>query len=71
MLFKGSRPRVLSGFRVSRGLHCAIVLCKSREVEIRMLLVCIIREEKRMEVLEGRRDIYTRVQRFLSSKFNL
>jgi len=27
-----------------------VVLCKSREVEIRMLSVCIIREEKRMEV---------------------
>jgi len=27
-----------------------VVLCKSREVEIRMLSVCIIREEQRMEV---------------------
>jgi len=27
-----------------------VVLCKSREVEIRMLSVCIIQEGKRMEV---------------------
>jgi len=27
-----------------------IVLCKSRDVEIRMLSVCIIQEEKRKEV---------------------
>jgi len=27
-----------------------VVLCKSREVEIRMLSVCMIRKEKRMEV---------------------
>jgi hypothetical protein len=38
-----------------------IVLCKSCDVEIRMLSVCIIREEKRKEVLAGRRDIYTSV----------
>jgi hypothetical protein len=36
-------------------------LCKSREVEIRMLSVCIIREDKRTEMKAGRRDIYTRV----------
>jgi hypothetical protein len=34
-----------------------IVLCKSHVVEIRMLSVCIIREETRMEVYAGRRDI--------------
>jgi hypothetical protein len=38
-----------------------VVLCKSRDVEIRMLSVCIIREEKRKEVSAGTRDIYTRV----------
>jgi len=38
-----------------------VVLCKSSDVEIRMLSVCIIREEKRKEVEVGRRDIYTRV----------
>jgi hypothetical protein len=35
-----------------------VVVCKSRDVENRMLLVCIIREEERKEVLPGRRDIY-------------
>jgi len=38
-----------------------VVSCKLREVEIRMLSVCIKREEKRMEVEAGRRDIYTQV----------
>jgi hypothetical protein len=33
----------------------------SHDVEIRMLSVCIIREEKRKEMLAGRRDTYTRV----------
>ena len=27
-----------------------VVMCKSRDVEIRMLSVCIIREEKRKQV---------------------
>jgi hypothetical protein len=36
-----------------------VVLCKSREVEIRMLSVCILQEETRMEVYAGRRDVYT------------
>jgi hypothetical protein len=36
-----------------------VVLCKSRDVEIRMLSVCIIQEKKRKEMLVGRRDIYT------------
>jgi hypothetical protein len=34
-----------------------VVLCKSCQVEIRMLSVCKIRDEKRMEVYAGRRDI--------------
>jgi len=38
-----------------------VVLAKSREVEIRMISVCIVREEKRMEVEALRRDIYSRV----------
>jgi hypothetical protein len=38
-----------------------VVLCKSYEVQIRMLSVFIIREEMRLEVEEGKRDIYTRV----------
>jgi len=38
-----------------------VVLCKSREVKIRMLSVCIIPEENSMEVLAGRWNIYTRV----------
>jgi hypothetical protein len=38
-----------------------IVLCKSGDVEISMLLVCILRGEKRKEVKAGRRDIYTQV----------
>jgi len=28
MLFKGSRPQVLSGFRVWRNLHCTSLLCR-------------------------------------------
>jgi len=53
----------------------AVGLCKSRDVEIvqdtggvfkcwrcvYMLAVCLIREEKRIEVWRGRRDIYTQV----------
>jgi hypothetical protein len=38
-----------------------VVLCNSRDVEIRMLSVCIIKEEKRKKMKPGRRDIYTRV----------
>ena len=38
-----------------------VALCTSRDVEIRMLSVCIIREEKSKEVSAGRRDIDTRV----------
>jgi hypothetical protein len=38
-----------------------VVLCKSHDVEIRMLSVCMIREEKIKEVQAGTRDIYTRI----------
>jgi hypothetical protein len=38
-----------------------VVLCKSRDVEFRMLSVCIILQEKRMEMKAGRSDIYTQV----------
>jgi hypothetical protein len=38
-----------------------VVFCKSRDVEIRMLSVCIIQEVKRNEVNVEKRDIYTRV----------
>jgi hypothetical protein len=38
-----------------------VVLGKSRDVEIRMLSVCIIREKERKKIYTGRRDIYTRV----------
>jgi hypothetical protein len=38
-----------------------VVMFKSRDVEFRMLSLCIIPEEKRMEVMAGRRDIYTPV----------
>jgi len=48
------------GYRVCFGTT-GVVLCKSRDVEIRMRSVGIIREEKRMEMKAGRRDIYTRV----------
>jgi len=48
------------GYRVCFGMR-GVVLCKSRDVEIRMLSVCMIREEKRKEMQAGRRDIYTRV----------
>jgi hypothetical protein len=58
------KPRVnlqsCVGYRVcfeTRG----VVLCKSHDVEIRMLSVCIIREENRKEMKAGRRDLYTRV----------
>jgi len=34
-----------------------VVLCKSRDLEIRMLSVCIIWEEKGDEVYTGSRDI--------------
>jgi len=37
------------GYRLCFGLR-GVVLCKSRDVEIRMLSVCIIREEKRKEM---------------------
>jgi len=37
------------GYRVYVGIR-GIVLCKSHDVEIRMLLVCIIWEEKRKEI---------------------
>jgi len=38
-----------------------IILCKSRDVEIRMLSVSIIREIERKDVYAGRGDIYTRL----------
>jgi hypothetical protein len=38
-----------------------VVLRKSCDVEIRMLWVCIISEEKRKKMYVGRRDIYTPV----------
>jgi hypothetical protein len=38
-----------------------VVLCKSCEVEIRILSLYIIQEEQRIEIYGGRRDIYTRV----------
>jgi len=46
-----------------------VVLSKSRDVKMRMLSVCIIREQKRKEVYAGRRDIYTQVS--VMSWFNL
>jgi hypothetical protein len=48
------------GYVVCFGMR-GVVLCKSRDVEIRILSGCIIREEKRNEMLAGRSDIYTRV----------
>jgi hypothetical protein len=38
-----------------------VVLCKSSDDEIRMLSVCIIRNEERKEVYAGRSDISTPV----------
>jgi len=38
-----------------------VVLCKSCDVALRMLFVCMIREEKRKKVIVGKRDIYTGV----------
>jgi len=38
-----------------------VVLCRSRDVEIRMLVVCILHEENRTEMKVGRRDIYPSV----------
>jgi hypothetical protein len=46
-----------------------IVFWKSRDVEIRMLSVCIIQEVKRKEVNAEGRDIYTRVP--ASSRFKV
>jgi len=47
------KPRVnvqsCVGYRVCFGTR-GIVLCKSRDVEIRMLSVCIIQEEKSKEM---------------------
>ena len=34
---------------------------QAMSTELRMLAVCVLREEKSMEVKVGRRDIYTRV----------
>jgi len=48
------------GYRVCFGTR-GVVLCTSRDVEIRILSVCIIREENRKEISAGRRDIYTPV----------
>jgi hypothetical protein len=44
------------------------VLCKSCDVETRMLSVCIIRDDMRQNMLAGRRDIYTRVLAISSFK---
>jgi hypothetical protein len=46
-------------------------LYKSRDVEIRMLSVCIIREEKTKEAWAGIRDIYTRVPAISGFKVQL
>ena len=46
-----------------------VVLGKSRDVEIRMLSVCIVWEVKRQEMKVGRRDVYTHV--LVISRFNL
>jgi hypothetical protein len=48
------------GYRVCFGTR-GVLVCKSRDVQIRMLSVCIIQEEKRKEMSAGRSDIYTRV----------
>ena len=56
------------GYRVGFGTR-GVVLSKSRDVKMRMLSVCIIREQKRKEVYAGRRDIYTQVS--VMSWFNL
>jgi len=37
------------GYQVYCGMR-AVILCKSRDVEIRILSLCIIREEKKMQV---------------------
>ena len=48
------------GYRVYFGTR-DVVLCKSHNVEIRMLSECIIREENRKKKWAAKRDIYTRV----------
>jgi len=64
----GGKVQRCVGYRVCFGTR-GIVFCKSADVEIRMVLVCIKQEEKRKEVEVGRRDICTRVRAI--SWFNL
>jgi hypothetical protein len=58
------------GYRVSFGTK-GVVLCKSRDFEIRTLSVCIILEEKKKEVQAGKRIYILEFLRFLGSTCEL